>query len=62
MDAQLQTVTNRLKGLCSPDRGSVLRAFGGSHPAYEFRDPMMPPYVVITNMDVYPPMSAVGSR
>ena len=55
---QLQTVTNRLRSLCRPDRGSVLRTRGGgSHPAYEFSDPMMPPYVVIMNIGKYPPRS-----
>ena len=55
IDAQIQTVTNRLRGLCGPNRGSVLRTLGGTHPAYEFRDPMMPPYVVIENVGRYPP-------
>ena len=58
VDAQLQTVTNRLRSLCRPERGAVLRTRGGgSHPAYEFSDPMMPPYVVIMNIGKYPPPS-----
>ncbi len=55
IDTQLQTVTNRLKGLCTSERGSVLRSRGSVHPSYEFRDPMMPPYVVIENVGRYPP-------
>ncbi len=55
---QLQTVTNRLKSLCTSERGSVLRTRGSVHPAYEFRDPMMPPYVVIENVGRYPPDQA----
>ena len=58
IDVQLQTVTNRLRGLCAPDRGSVLRAIGDTHPTYQFRDPMMPPYVVIENAERYPPGGA----
>ena len=55
VNAQLQTVTNRLRSLCKPSRGSVLRTTGGgSHPAYEFSDPMMPPYVVIRNAERRP--------
>ena len=58
IEAQLQTITNRLKSLCQTERGAVLRTRGGgSHPAYEFSDPMMPPYVVIKNIGKYPPPS-----
>ena len=60
VDAQLQTITNRLRGLCESDRGSVLRTRGSTHPTYEFRDPMMPPYVVIENVGRYPPDRALS--
>lgn len=53
--ASLRNVANHLKRLATADRGNVLVAYGTTHPAYEFRDPMFVPYVVIQMIGTLPP-------
>lgn len=55
LSSNLQTVSNHLKKLSETERGSVMRSFGQSHPAYEFTDPMFVPYVVIRFLGDLPP-------
>lgn len=55
----LVTIANHLKRLSSPERGSILVAYGENHPAYEFRDPMFVPYVVIKTSGQFPPPSSI---